>query len=174
MEAAAVLSEQACLAAAKYSCSSLALLQSHRHSVIRVGINQSYLLQHTTQHTSALPVLLLLDAACCWCVPTQPLELLKTRFQLNEGRPMRILPAVRGEGGGWGHKSCYAAVTQGPCQQQQWQCRQCVPHKACGLLQPAAWQMPAAAGGPLQQSSPHYGTLHQPACLHVSTAAGHP
>jgi len=30
--------------------------------------------------------------------PLQPLELLKTRFQLNQGQPMRVIPAVRGEG----------------------------------------------------------------------------
>lgn len=37
-------------------------------------------------------------------LPTQPLELLKTRFQLNEGKPMRVLPAVRGESGSQGVK----------------------------------------------------------------------
>jgi hypothetical protein len=41
---------------------------------------------------------------------SQPLELLKTRFQLNEGKPMRILPAVRGESP---HRPPNAAVQPG-------------------------------------------------------------
>jgi hypothetical protein len=29
-------------------------------------------------------------------VQSQPLELLKTRFQLNHGAPMQLVPAIRG------------------------------------------------------------------------------
>jgi hypothetical protein len=46
---------------------------------------------------------------------SQPLELLKTRFQLNAGQPMRIMPAVKGaycQGYiAWGY-CCMAAACQ--------------------------------------------------------------
>lgn len=41
-------------------------------------------------HTEVLTV------APCATVQSQPLELLKTRFQLNHGAPMQLVPAIRG------------------------------------------------------------------------------
>lgn len=65
------------------------------------------LYQHSTSVTQHSHSSHTLSHVCCpqyvcvtpqyVCLPhTQPLELLKTRFQLNEGQPMRMLPAVRG------------------------------------------------------------------------------